>query len=167
MLLVFLASLVLITAGCCAFHFVIRLNSLNAGAVTHIPQAISRPYKPMLRLLSQDDLQFVSSAPALKRNLRATRRRIFRAYLRCLSKDYSRLLGGVRWIMVNSAVDRPDLAILLSRQRRAVAVAMCRIEWMLALHAMGVENVKVDVSGLVGAIDNLTGIVNVFGPARA
>jgi hypothetical protein len=121
----------------------------------------------MLRLLSPEDLQFVASAPALKRDLRARRRQIFRAYLRCLSKDYSRLLGGVRWIMVNSAVDRPDLAILLSRQRRAFAMSMCRIEWMLALHAMGVDNIKVDVSGLVGAVDNLTGIVNVFSPVRA
>ena len=167
MLLVFLASLVLITLGCCAFHFVIRLNSLNSGAVTHIPQAISRPYKPMLRLLSGEDLQLVSVSPALKRNLRASRRRIFRAYLRCLSKDYSRLFGGVRWIMVNSAVDRPDLAILLSRQRRAFAIAICRIEWKLALHAMGFDTVKVDVSGLIGALDNLTGIVNVFNPVRA
>jgi len=167
MLLVFLASLLLITVGCCAFHFAIRLNSLNAGAVTHIPQATSRPYKPMLRLLSKDDMQLVSAAPGLKRDLRASRRRIFRAYLRCLAKDYSRLFGGVRWIMVNSAVDRPDLAILLSRQRRAFAVAMCRIEWKLALHAMGFDGVKVDVSGLVGAVDNLTGIINVFSPVRA
>ena len=167
MLLVFLASLLLITVGCGAFHFAIRFNSLNAGVVSHVPQAISRPYKPMLRLLSTDDLQFVSAAPQLKKHLRASRRRIFRAYLRCLCKDYSRLFGGVQWIMVNSAVDRPDLALLLARQRRSFAVAMCRIEWMLALHAMGFDNVKVDVSGLVGAIDNLTGIVNVFSPARA
>lgn len=167
MLLVFLASLLLIIVGCGAFHYAIRFNNLSAGAVSPIPHATSRPYKPMLRLLSRDDLQFVSSAPALKRDLRASRRRIFRAYLRCLSKDYSRLLGGVRWIMVNSAIDRPDLAILLSRQRRTFAVAMCRIEWMLALHAMGFENVQVDVSGLVGAVDNLTGIVNVFSPVRA
>jgi len=167
MLLVFLASLLLITVGCLAFHYTIRFNSLNAGSVAPLPQAISRPYKPMLRLLSREDLQFISSAPELRKYLRASRRRIFRAYLRCLSKDYSRLLGGVRWIMVNSGVDRPDLAILLSRQRRAFAVAMCRIEWMLALHAMGFDNVKVDVSGLVSAIDNLTGIVNVFSPVQA
>jgi hypothetical protein len=167
MLLVFLASLLLITVGCGAFHYAVRFNSLNPGSAAQIPQAISRPYKPMLRLLSQDDLQFVSAAPELKRGLRASRRRIFRAYLRCLSKDYSRLLGGVRWIMVNSAIDRPDLAVLLSRQRREFAVAMCRIEWMLALHAVGFDNVKVDVSGLVGAIDNLTGIVNVFSPVQA
>ena len=167
MLLVFLASLLLITIGCLAFHYAIRFNSLKAGSVTPLPQTVSRPYKPMLRLLSREDLQFISSAPELRKYLRASRRRIFRAYLRCLSKDYSRLLGGVRWIMVNSGVDRPDLAILLSRQRRAFAVAMCRIEWMLALHAMGFDNVKVDVSGLVSAIDNLTGIVNVFSPVQA
>ena len=112
-------------------------------------------------------MQLVSAAPGLKRDLRANRRRIFRSYLRCLSKDYSRLFGGVRWIMVNSAVDRPDLAILLSRQRRTFAIAMCRIEWKLALHAMGFDGIKVDVSGLVGAVDNLTGIINVFNPVRA
>jgi hypothetical protein len=167
MLPVFLASLVFITAGCAAFHFILRLNSLNAGEVAQMPLAACRPYKPMLRLLSAEDIQFVSSAPGLRRELRARRRRIFRSYLRCLSKDYSRLLGGVRWIMVNSDIDRPDLAILLSRQRRAFAIAICRVEWKLALHAAGAENVKIDVSGLVGAIDNLTGIVNVFSPVRA
>jgi hypothetical protein len=167
MLLVFLASLVLITVGSAAFHFILRLNSLNPAEIAHIPQAASRAYKPMLRLLSNEDMQLVSAAPALKRDLRAQRRRIFRSYLRCLSKDYSRLFGGVRWIMVNSDVDRPDLAMLLSRQRRAFAIAMCRIEWKLALHAAGVENVKIDVSGLVGAVDNLTGVVNVFNPVRA
>jgi hypothetical protein len=167
MFLVFLASLVLITAGCAAFHFILRLNALQAGEIAHIPQASSRPYKPMLRLLSAEDMQLVSSAPALRRHLRAQRRRIFRSYLRCLSKDYSRLFGGVRWVMVNSSVDRPDLAILLSRQRRVFALAMCRIEWKLALHAAGLEDVKIDVSGLIGAVDNLTGIVNVFSPVRA
>lgn len=167
MVLVFLASLVLIIAVCGAFHYAIRLHSLNLGAVTHIPEAACRAYQPMFRLLAVEDLHVASVSPQLCRQLRIRRRRIFRSYLRCLEKDYSRLFGGVRWIMVNSSVDRPDLAILLARQRRAFAIAMCRIEWKLALHAMGFENVKMDASGLVSAIDNLTGIVNVFKPVHA
>lgn len=167
MLLIFLASLFLITFGCAVFHYVVRLNSLVATAAIPFPQTSCRTYKPMLRLLSEDDFQFVASSPALRKQLRARRRQIFRSYLRCLARDYSRLFSGVRWIMVNSNVDRPDLAILLSRQRRAFALALCRIEWKLALHAAGFEHVKFDVSGMVSALDNLTGIVNVFTPAAA
>ena len=167
MFLVFLASLFLITLGCAAFHYAIRLNSLAAGTAAPVPVTGRRTYKPMLRLLSEDDMQFVAASPALRKHLRARRRQIFRSYLRCLARDYSRLFGGVRWIMVNSNVDRPDLAILLSRQRRAFALAMCRIEWKLALHAAGFEHVKLDVSVMVSALENLTGIVNVFSPAGA
>lgn len=167
MLLVFLASLLFITVVCGAFHYGIRLNSLSGGQVAQVPEIGCRAYRPMLRLLSEEDIEAAAAAPQLMRKLRAQRRQIFRAYLRCLSKDYSRLMGGVRWVMVNSNIDRPDLAGLLSRQSRTFALAMCRIEWKLALHAMGVRSVTPDVSGLVSAIENLTGIVNVFSPSAA
>ncbi len=167
MLLIFVAALLLITVGCAGIHYAIRLNNLNAGHVARLPETARRSYSPMLRLLSDDDIEIASASPELVRTLRAERRRIFRSYLRCLSKDYSRLMGGVRWIMVNSSVDRPELASLLSRQSRLFALAMCRIEWKLALHAMGVSKVAIDTAGLVGAIENLTGIVNVFSPAQA
>jgi len=45
---------------------------------------------------------------------------MFRGYLRCLTKDYARLLSGIREMMVESGVDRPDLAKALVRKPRPV-----------------------------------------------
>jgi hypothetical protein len=110
-------------------------------------------YHPMLRLLAEDDFAFVASNPVLYRRLRAERRLLFRGYLRCLTRDYGRLLEGIRLVMVQSQVDRPDLARALARNRVLFAVALCRIEFRLALHWAGVG--KVDISGVVEAFDRL------------
>ena len=49
------------------------------------------------------------------------------------------------------------------RNRMLFAFALCRIEFHLHLHALGMG--KVDVSGLVAALDALRGAVNVMTPA--
>ena len=88
---------------------------------------------------------------------------MFRAYLRCLAKDYGRLLSGVRLVMVESGVDRPDLAKTLLRSRTLFAMTLCRIEVNLWLHALGIG--KVDVSGLVDALDAMRTAMTVMTPA--
>src|SRR5271166_6601390 len=51
-------------------------------------------YRPMMRLLDGQDISFLRSqpgyTPAMARNLRMQRCRVFRGYLRCLSADFSR-----------------------------------------------------------------------------
>jgi hypothetical protein len=122
-------------------------------------------YRPMLRLLSNDDLAFVSADARLQRTLRARRRDLFRGYLRCLTTDYARLLAGVREAMVHSGVDRPDLARALAKNRVLFAIAICKVEFRLALHATGVGNV--DISGLVDALEALRGQVSVLSASAA
>jgi hypothetical protein len=116
----------------------------------------------MLRILSEEDLGFASGNRTLQKKIRARRRKIFRGYLRCLTKDYARLLSGLRRAMVESGVDRPDLAGAIAKNRFRFALALCRIEVHLQLHALGIG--KVDVSGLVEALDALRGAVNVMTP---
>ena len=70
----------------------------------------------MLRLLSDEDEEFVAD-PALRRKLRTQRCDLFREYLRSLTEDYRVILAGVRLLMTQSDIDRPDLARALVRNR--------------------------------------------------
>ena len=103
-------------------------------------------------------------ASPLYGNSRQNRSRLFRAYLHCLTKDYGRLLMGVRQAMLRSGVDRPDLARALAKSRMLFALALCRIQYRLLLHEAGIG--KVDISPLVEAIEVLRTQVNVLAPPR-
>src|SRR5580698_10334649 len=164
MFFLFIVGLVLITVGFIALQFLLTMRSLRSrtagGPTGNSPLLGADRYRPMLRLLSDDDLAFVSADSKLHRTLRARRRDLFRGYLRCLTRDYARLLAGVRQAMVNSAVDRPDLARALARNRALFAMSICKVEFRLALHATGVGSV--DISGLVDALEALRGTVRVL-----
>jgi hypothetical protein len=95
--------------------------------------------------------------------LRSERRKLFRRYLACLTKDYGKLLAGIRMVMVQSGVDRPDLAKALAKNRALFAIAICRVEFRLALHSAGIG--QVDISGVVGAFDALRDQVASFSAA--
>jgi len=160
MTLFVVGSLLLIGFGSFAWQFLSRMRALRA-AETLAPGSISADrYRPMLRLLSDDDLEFVAANTNLHRTLRSRRRELFRSYLRCLTRDYAQLLAGVRSVMVRSRTDRPDLARALAKNRMLFVMAICKVEFRLTLHAAGVG--KVDVSGLVDALEALRGQVNVL-----
>ncbi len=112
-------------------------------------------YRPMERLLSEEDERFLASQPGcdrkMVRRLRSERRRLFRGYLASLSADFSRVGAALRLIMTHAAQDRPDLAGILYKQQFLFAFGILRVRWHLALHAWGLGNV--DVSGLVGAME--------------
>jgi hypothetical protein len=164
MFFLFIVALLLTTFGFIALQFVLKMRSLRSRTAGETPgnSLLLGPdrYRPMLRLLSDDDLAFVSADTKLHRTLRARRRDLFRGYLRCLTRDYARLLAGIREAMVHSGVDRPDLARALAKNRALFAVAICKVELRLALHATGVGNV--DISGLVDALEALRGQVSVL-----
>jgi hypothetical protein len=163
MTLLIIGLLMSIGTGSALLLFVTRMRLLDANiqAQRGVPDA--NRYKPMLRLLSDADLEFAARNPKLRGRIRSQRREMFRGYLRCLTKDYARLLSGIRGMMVESGVDRPDLAKVLARNRVLFVLALCRIEFHLQLHALGIG--KVDVSGLVEALDSLRGAVSVMTPA--
>jgi hypothetical protein len=161
--LLFITFLLLIAAGSGTALFLTRMRLLDSAASSSLRLPDADRYRPMLRLLSTADLDFASGNPALSRKIRASRRAIFRGYLRCLTKDYGRLLSGIRQMMVESGVDRPDLAKALAKNRLMFAVALCRIEICLQLHALGIG--RVDVSGLVEALAALRGAVSTMTPA--
>lgn len=114
-------------------------------------------YRPMERLLSEEDVEFLKSQPGylpgMEKALRSGRRRIFRAYLRSLATDFNRLHLALRLALLESATDRPDLAAVLVRQKATFFLALAAVHLRLAMHALGLGSV--DVRGLVSTVDRM------------
>jgi hypothetical protein len=174
MFLIFVSALLLIALAAVGFTFLWKMRSLRA---TEVNKAAGRAasltadryqpdrYQPMLRLLAQDDLAFIPPDSGLQKAIRTKRRELFRGYLRCLTRDYAHLLSGVRAVMLQSGVDRPDLARALAKNRMLFAVAICKVEFRLALHTAGIGSV--DISGLVEALETLRSQVTVLSAPQA
>ena len=111
-------------------------------------------YRPMERLLQEEDFRFLSSqpgfSPQLGRRFRTERRRIFRGYLRNLSMDFGRVSSACQMLIVHAADDRGDLAKSLMRLRVTFGLGMVAIEGRLLLHAAGLG--AVDVRSLVESL---------------
>jgi len=116
-------------------------------------------YRPMERLLRADDFRFLAAQPGYSSKMgnrfRAQRRQIFRAYLKSLKRDFTRLSLTFQTLIVHSAEDRGDLAAGLIRQRMMFAFGMLAIEGRLVLHAAGVNSVTIDVSGMVESLETM------------
>jgi len=114
-------------------------------------------YRPMFRLLDESDCGFVATGfpedSHLLRRFRAERRSLFRVYLRNLGDDHARIVSAIRNLLVESQLDRPELAKALYRCQLMFALAMVSVEFKLLLHAMGIGTV--DVRSLVAAVEGL------------
>jgi hypothetical protein len=112
-------------------------------------------YRPMLRLLDENDLKFLRSQPgftsSMEAKLRAQRCQIFRGYLRGLETDFRRVCTAVKLLMLQSEVDRPDLASVLVQQQASFALGMAIVNMRLVLYRWGIAGV--DVSDLVKRFD--------------
>lgn len=158
-MLVFIFALIVITAF--LLRFCIHLWTLSGHMQERSSFEISaHQYRAVLRLSTDEDLDFAWLNTAAQREARAQRRQVFRNYLRRLSLDYGRLLAGMRRVMVQSGVDRPDLAKALLRNRVLFAIALCRIDVRLGLHVLGIDGL--DASKLVEAFDVLHNKAGVF-----
>ena len=93
-------------------------------------------YRPMERLLEEDDFRFLRAAPGyspdLEKRLRAERRAIFRIYLRRLRRDFVSLHRAARFAVAHGSQDRPDLAGALVRQWALFWVAYSLVNLRLA-----------------------------------
>ena len=112
-------------------------------------------YQPMVRLLGEDDLQFVRShggfRPSQVAEFRRDRCRVFASYLQCLHSDFQRVSMALKIIMVQSRYDRPDLAQLLVRSQRAFVFGLMLIQVRVLLYRWGLASV--DVAGLLKLFD--------------
>jgi hypothetical protein len=155
----------LLTFGFLTWRILSRVRLPATPSSSGALKVSAERYRPMLRLLSDKDLGFVAANKALHRTLKSRRRKLFRTYLHCLTRDYGYLLAGIRSAMAGSAADRPDLARALAKNRALFALAVYKVEVRLALHSLGVGTV--DISGLVEAFEGLRAQVNVLSAVAA
>jgi hypothetical protein len=141
-----------------AVAFLYRTLAARQNAGAEMDQSIAPApgkYRPMERLLQEEDFRFLSSQPGFSarigRRFRSERRRIFRAYLRSLCADFSRVSKACQLLIIHAAEDRGDLAKGIIRQRLLFTLGICAVEGRLLLHAAGVGTV--DVRGLVGSLE--------------
>jgi hypothetical protein len=147
-------ALTAILIGMAGLIFLTKYRTLRAAELARAARLIDvTRYQPMQRLLSTSDLALVAGDKELTKLLRKRRYKVFRSYLRCLTKDYGALLGGVRLMMVQSQVDRPDLAGLLFKGELRFSVSLCKIEAALLLYRFGIATP--DVHTLVDQVRSL------------
>lgn len=112
-------------------------------------------YRPMERLLAEEDFLFLAAQPGYRpeigAKLRRERRRIFRLYLRELTRDFHRLHADARAMVADSTAEHSELVGVLLRQQLTFRLGLAAIELRLALGGLGLG--KVDVRGLVEAIE--------------
>jgi hypothetical protein len=113
----------------------------------------------MERLLQETDYQYLASKSGnnhrLEKQLRQKRVRIFHAYVNCLSQDFTRICNAIKKIMVDSQVDRPDLAGLLMKQHFLFTLTVLSIEFRLVLYHFGVGTP--DGKDLVDSLEEMCG----------
>jgi hypothetical protein len=98
-------------------------------------------YAPMERLLEKSDLAFLASQPGYRREigqrLMSERRKIFRAYLRLLVRDFNQLIGIGKLMVVYSGQDQQEFASSLGRLQVRFYARVCALQLQLALHPLG------------------------------
>jgi hypothetical protein len=104
-------------------------------------------YRPMLRLLDDSDLKFLSAQPGFDPHvavrLRRQRHRIFGCYLTSLQSDFRQTCDALSALVIHSREDRPDLAWLVARKQLAFGLYMLHARWRLALYRWGIGCVNV------------------------
>jgi hypothetical protein len=119
-------------------------------------------YRPMERLLDEDDIAFLKSQPGfepgMEKVLRSQRRKVFRMYLRNLGRDFNRLHFALRLMALHGPQDNPELAKTLVKQKVLFFVGFLAVRMKLEAYALGVGTV--DVRGLVATLDTMRAELN-------
>lgn len=114
-------------------------------------------YRPMLRLLDPRDQAYLGSRPGIRpeqlAEFRSQRSQVFREYLSQLHADFACVCMALKIVMLQSAVDRPDLASALLRSQIRFATRMVWIQAGLLLYELGIGSV--DVSALLNLFDGM------------
>jgi len=155
LVIAFLAGLVLLL--CWVFRRIVRSSRQQPVTAHWIEELSPERYRPMMRLLEPDDLEFLRSQPGFTRRmasrLRAQRCEIFRSYLSSLDHDFRQVSTALKLILLHSSHDRPDLASALVRQETRFALGMAAVRARLLLYRW--DLCRVDVAGVVRIFDSM------------
>lgn len=148
-----LAAILVLAFAVLIYRMHTRSASADPDLANRRKQFRPERFRPMERLLSRADFDFLAAQPGyhprIGRRLRAERRRIFRSYLRSMRREFLTLHATARQVAVESCEDRPDLMAMLAKQRVIFSVAMLAVQIRLALDTLGLG--APDVSGLLRA----------------
>jgi hypothetical protein len=126
-------------------------------------------YRPMVRLLDGGDLEFLGSQPGIDpkflRRFRRQRCRIFRGYLKQLNTDFACICMAIKVIMVQSELDRPDLACTLLRSQLLFAATMVSLRLRVVLYEVGIG--RIEIAGLLRLFEGMRLELRVLVPASA
>jgi|ERR1051325_9643868 hypothetical protein len=101
-----------------------------------------RHYRPMLRLVEQEDAIFLESQPGYRpeigRAWKRARRRVLRMYLRGLSRDFHRLHAEARRMIAGAAAEHSHLVGVLFRLKWEFWRVRTVVEFRLILHRLNI-----------------------------
>ena len=90
-------GVVLLAAFVVLLRSLISTRDVESDTASALPEVRAEKYRPMVRLLSNEDLEFLRSqagyTPEMGRRLRKERRRVMRSYLSALKCDFDARLG--------------------------------------------------------------------------
>jgi hypothetical protein len=112
-------------------------------------------YRVMEQLLDEADQNLAACREnrEAEHNVRKLRVRILRGYMQQLSEDFNRICKASKALMVNSEVDRPDIAGSLMRQQLLFSFLMMSVEMKLIVFGFGWHGV--DVSSLTKTLNGM------------
>ena len=96
----------------------------------------------MGRLLDPADFEYLRKRGVSEVNinkLRVERRKIYRLCLRSLAQDFNHVYRSANLMLIQSHVDRPELAGVLAKQKLTFYRNIVHVEFRLTLHACGIE----------------------------
>jgi hypothetical protein len=114
-------------------------------------------YRPMVRLLDDEDLIFLRAqrgyTPKMEARVRAQRCTTFLAYVRDLDDDFKRVCMALKILILQSPQDRPDLASAVVRNQVVFAYGKLAVRIRVFLYRWSLTSV--DVSCLVRPFEQM------------
>jgi hypothetical protein len=166
---------ILLAVGACVVFFIILAALLLKSMMQQNRHPVPDPawiqtfsadrYRPMLRLLAEDDYEFLTAMGtdgSVVKRLRTERRRIFCLYLNNLVRDFGRLHRAARILVLESELERSEVASRLVRIRVDFFLAVFAVRCRLVLHAAGLG--AVDVRRLIEALECMRSDVRTLVP---
>jgi len=142
---------------CWILRRVVRSSRRQPVTAQWIEELSVDRYRPMMRLLEPDDLDFLLGQPGftwrMANRLRAQRCELVRSYLHTLDQDFQQVTMALRLILLHSSHDRPDLAGALIRQEAGFALRMAIVRLRLFLFRWNL--CRVDAAGVVRIFDTM------------
>jgi hypothetical protein len=150
MVVLILSVLMAVVGLTVVVHLIPSLLSPKSLPITSewIEELSTGRYRPMLRLLSSEDIEVLrrqrGCTPKMLKKLRVERCRILRAYLWDLDTTFQRTCMALEIIIANSELDRPDLATALLRGQILFTYRKTAIQFGLVLYRYNLVPVHVN-----------------------